>query len=159
MSLYFGTVTGFNTVLAISTEAFCRSLATPSECFPADYAQDLSYILPLLVRILQRLRGEDDIDSAYSLGKFGLFFNVAGMLYLIFAVITFNLPSVSPVTSSTMNYTSAALGACILIAAITWFTTGHKHFSGPQRGHIIGVRQSTDSTKSVEDVDVTGKVN
>lgn len=30
MSIYFGTVTGFNTVLAISTEAFCKRFHPPS---------------------------------------------------------------------------------------------------------------------------------
>jgi len=31
-----------------------------------------------------------------------------------------------------MNYTSAAVGIIMLIAAATWLTTGRKHFTGPQ---------------------------
>ncbi|OAP57273.1 hypothetical protein AYL99_08011 [Fonsecaea erecta] len=120
MAIYFGSVTGFNTVLGISTEGFY-----------------LSYIMPLLVRIWGRLQGREDIDSAYSLGRFGMLFNVVGILYLTFAAIVFNFPSVSPVNADNMNYTSAAVGVCGLIAAITWVTTGRTHFTGPQRGGIL----------------------
>ena len=86
MAIYFVSVTGFNTVLGISTEGFY-----------------LSYIMPLLVRIWGRLEGRDDIDSAYSLGRFGMLFNIIGILYLAFAAIVFNFPSVSPVNGTTMN--------------------------------------------------------
>lgn len=53
--------------------------------------------MPLFVRIWGRLRGQHDIDSAYSLGNFGMIFNIVGILYLAFAVITFNFPSAYPV--------------------------------------------------------------
>ncbi|KAK3070644.1 hypothetical protein LTR53_010097 [Teratosphaeriaceae sp. CCFEE 6253] len=123
MSIYFGTVTGFNTVLAISTEAFY-----------------LSYIMPLIARIWQHVAGRHDIDSAYPLGRLGLPFNIIGLIYLLFAVITFNFPSVSPVTAETMNYTSAAVGVSVLIATLTWFTTGRRHYTGPQRGGVLHSR-------------------
>lgn len=116
--------------------------------------------MPLLVRIWGRLRGEHDIDSAYSLGKFGMFFNVAGLLYLVFAIITFNFPSVSPVTADNMNYTSAAVGVSIAIAATTWFTTGRKHYTGPQRGGILGaIAGKQHVPKSAEEIGITGKVD
>jgi hypothetical protein len=124
MAIYFGSVTGFNTVLGISTEGFY-----------------LSYIMPLLVRIWGRLEGRDTIDSTYSLGRFGMLFNIVGISYLTFAAIVFNFPSVSPVNGSNMNYTSAAVGVCGLIAAVTWMTTGRTHFTGPRRGGILEGRQ------------------
>jgi hypothetical protein len=36
-----------------------------------------------------------------------------------------------------MNYTSAAVGLIMLIAIITWFTTGHRQFRGPESGGIV----------------------
>lgn len=89
--------------------------------------------MPLFVRIWGRLRGEDDIDSGYSLGRLGMAFNLVGILYLVFAIITFNFPSVSPVDADNMNYTSAAVGVSISIAAITWFTTGSGSILGRRR--------------------------
>jgi choline transport protein len=130
MAIYFGSVTGFNTVLAFSTEGFY-----------------LSYIMPLFVRVWGRLQGRHDIDSAFSLGKWGMAFNLIGMAYLAFCVVVFNFPSVSPVNSENMNYASAAVGVAALIAGITWLTTGRKHFTGPQRGGILegyGPRPSND---------------
>lgn len=35
-----------------------------------------------------------------------------------------------------MNYTSAAVGGIMLIALITWFTTGNKQFKGPESGGV-----------------------
>ena len=118
MSIYFGSVTGFGTILAISTEGFY-----------------LSYILPLAVRLWGRLtgKGPEFIEGSYKL-RFGLILNVIGILYLAFACITFNFPSVHPITASNMNYTCAAVAVSVLIAAVTWFTTGKKRFSGPQAG-------------------------
>lgn len=114
--------------------------------------------MPLLVRIWGRLHGEDDIDSAYSLGKFGMLFNVAGLLYLVFAVITFNFPSVSPVSAANMNYTCAAVGVSVLIAALTWFTTGRKQYTGPQRGGVLAAREGQKSIpRSVEELAVDMK--
>jgi len=45
--------------------------------------------------------------------------NFVGLTYLLFECITFNFPSVYPINSENMNYTSEAVGAFKLIAAIT----------------------------------------
>lgn len=117
--------------------------------------------MPLFVRIWGRLRGEHDIDSAYSLGKFGMLFNIVGILYLLFAIVTFNFPSVAPVKADNFNYTSAACGVAILIAAVTWFTTGKKNYTGPQRGGILQVLDGSDGSghkaKSLDQDDIVGK--
>lgn len=43
-----------------------------------------------------------------------------------------------------MNYTSAATGVIMLIAAVTWITSARKQFSGPEI-HIQGVLDESDS--------------
>ena len=48
--------------------------------------------------------------------------------------MTFNLPTISPVDSQNMNYTSAAVGVVAAISAVTWCTTGRKAFTGPRIG-------------------------
>ncbi|KAK3080538.1 hypothetical protein LTS18_000446 [Coniosporium uncinatum] len=116
-SIYLGTVAGFLTIISIATEGFY-----------------VSYAIPLFARLLSRLTSSKDVSlpGPYSLGKFGLLLNLVGFLYLTFAVITFNLPTANPVDSENMNYTSAAVGVIMVIAAVTWLTTGYKHFTGPQ---------------------------
>ena len=61
-------------------------------------------------------------------------FNVIGFVFLLFTSITFNFPTLNPVTKDDMNYTSAAIGVIGFISAVTWITTGRKHFTGPQTG-------------------------
>lgn len=36
-----------------------------------------------------------------------------------------------------MNYTCAAVGAALLISAVTWFTTGKKNYTGPLAARVI----------------------
>lgn len=94
--------------------------------------------MPLAVRLWGRWTGNgpDFIAGSYKL-KFGVWLNILGLLYLAFASVTFNFPSVHPVNASNMNYTSAAVGVSVLIAAVTWFTTGSKNFTGPQAGTML----------------------
>lgn len=65
-----------------------------------------------------------------------------GLTYLLFACITFNFPSVYPVTSENMNYTSAAIGVIMFIALVTWV---RKYFSGPE---VEGVRDLVEGRGS-----------
>lgn len=69
--------------------------------------------------------------------------NAIGLVFLLFASITFNFPSTYPVNQESMNYTSAAIGVIALLSIITWITTGKKNFTGPGAvsflsGHATG---------------------
>ncbi|KAJ6093589.1 hypothetical protein N7486_008878 [Penicillium sp. IBT 16267x] len=116
-AIYFGTVTGFNTVVSIATTGFY-----------------VSYGLVLLARLLGYMFGHytSTFTGPYSLpSSVSIAFNAIGLLFLLFGSITFNFPSEAPVTSSSMNYTSAAIGLVTLLSVVTWITTATKHFSGP----------------------------
>ncbi|KAL7770638.1 hypothetical protein CFE70_000576 [Pyrenophora teres f. teres 0-1] len=126
-SIYFGTTTGFNTVVAIATQGFY-----------------LSYLMPLLSRILAHFSGNKTrLEGPYSLGRWGIVLNSIGFLYLTFICVVSNLPSVTPVTSENMNYTSAATGVVMLISLIFWIMSGRKKFTGPADGDLLGVRRHT----------------
>jgi choline transport protein len=117
-SIYFGTFTGFSTVISIAAEGFY-----------------LSYAMPLLARILPRMTGHAKVlNGPYTLGKYGFYMNVAGFIFLLFAAITFNFPTLSPVDSENMNYCSAAIGIIALVSATTWIVDGRKNFTGPDTG-------------------------
>jgi choline transport protein len=135
-SIYFGTVTGFNTVIAIATEGFY-----------------LSYAMPLLVRIIGYFSGTHrQLTGPWAMKPtVSLVVNFVGLLYLTFACITFNFPSISPVTSENMNYTSAAIGVIMFIAALTWFTTARKRFSGPEVEGIVELVQGVEGGGSASE--------
>ncbi|KAG8531391.1 uncharacterized protein KY384_003020 [Bacidia gigantensis] len=115
-AIYFGTLTGFNTVIAIATEAFY-----------------LSYAMPILARILAFVTGRvQHLPGPYSLGRYSIATNLVGLIFLTFCAVTFNFPTLAPVEKDNMNYTSAALGVIGLISLVNWITTGRKKFKGPQ---------------------------
>ncbi|MCJ1455526.1 hypothetical protein MMC28_005881 [Mycoblastus sanguinarius] len=122
-SIYFGTLTGFNTVISIATEGFY-----------------LSYAMPLLSRILSWFTGDaKNLTGPYNLGRYSIIMNAVGLVFLVFTSITFNFPTLAPVDSGNMNYTSAAIGIIGLISIVTWVTTGRKAFTGPQIGGEVPV--------------------
>ncbi|KAL8711953.1 MAG: hypothetical protein Q9220_003649 [cf. Caloplaca sp. 1 TL-2023] len=127
-SIYFGTLTGFNTVISIATEGFY-----------------LSYAMPLLTRIIAYFTNHMRvIPGPYTLGRASIWLNILGLLFLVFTSITFNFPTLNPVDEENMNYTSAAIGVIGLISIVTWITTGRKNFTGPQ----IMVHGEVDGRKS-----------
>lgn len=135
-SIYFGTVTGFNTVIAIATEGFY-----------------LSYAMPLLVRLISYFSGSHrQLTGPWAMKPMvSVAVNFIGLTYLLFACITFNFPSVYPVNSENMNYTSSAVGVIMFIAAVTWFMTARKHFSGPEVEGVIDLvegRRRSDSEEA-----------
>lgn len=121
-SIYFGTVTGFNTVIAIATEGFY-----------------LSYAMPLLVRLISYFNGtHTQLTGPWAMKPLvSLAVNFTGLIFLLFASISFNFPSISPVNSENMNYTSAAIGVIMFIALVTWFSSARNSFSGPEAGNVI----------------------
>ncbi|KAF2853998.1 GABA permease [Plenodomus tracheiphilus IPT5] len=122
-SIYFGTTTGFNTIIAIATQGFY-----------------LSYLMPLLSRILAHFSGKKTrLEGPYSLGRWGIVLNIIGFLYLAFVCVVANLPSVTPVDSENMNYTSAATGIVMLVSLIFWIVSGRKKFTGPDDGNLLDV--------------------
>ena len=127
-SIYFGSYTGFATVIAIATQGFY-----------------VSYAIPLFARILARFTGHARmLTGPYSLGKYGIWMNVIGFLFLTFASITFNFPTVDPVEKDNMNYTSAAVGIIGLVSLLTWVFDGRKNFTGPETGIMLNDREAGD---------------
>ncbi|KAG9522252.1 putative GABA permease, partial [Aureobasidium melanogenum] len=111
-SIYFGTVTGFNTVVSIATEGFY-----------------ISYAMPICAKLLSTAMGQAvKLDGLWDLGQWSVPVNLVGAIYLLFTSITFNFPTENPVDSENMNYTSAAIGLMLLLAAITWMTTGRRRY-------------------------------
>ena len=93
--------------------------------------------MPLLVRIIAYFTNYAKvIPGPYSLGKWSVWLNIIGLVFLIFTSITFNFPTLKPVNEADMNYTSAAIGVIGLISIVTWMTTGRKSFTGPQLGGV-----------------------
>ena len=127
-SIYFGSYTGFATVIAIASQGFY-----------------VSYAIPLFARLLARFTGHARVlPGPYSLGRYGVWLNLVGFLFLAFASITFNFPGISPVEKDNMNYTSAAVGIIGLVSLITWIFDGRKNFTGPATGIMVNAIEAEE---------------
>ncbi|KAJ5210949.1 Amino acid/polyamine transporter I [Penicillium cf. griseofulvum] len=138
-AIYFGTETGFATVISIATTGFY-----------------VSYSLVLFSRLLGYFfRSQSpSFDGPYSLPlPVSLGFSAIGLLFLLFASVTFNFPSDAPVTSESMNYTSAAIGMLTLLSLVTWFTTATNRFAGPSdiRRLVVEGVESLPALQAMDD--------
>ncbi|KAA8647774.1 hypothetical protein EYZ11_000187 [Aspergillus tanneri] len=132
----FGTTTGFETVIAIATEGFY-----------------LSYAIALSSRLLGYITGhKTTMKGPFALPQsISLTLNVLGLLFLLFAAITFNFPTTYPVSHDSMNYTSAAIGVVALIALVTWVTTGRRRFTGPAAMSVLHGQEGSEQVIAVEE--------
>jgi choline transport protein len=96
--------------------------------------------MPLLSRIVAHFSGKKTrLEGPYSLGRWGIVLNMIGFVYLAFVAVVANFPSVTPVDSENMNYTSAATGVIMLVSLVFWVITGRKKFTGPDDGALLEV--------------------
>jgi len=59
--------------------------------------------MPLFAHVVSRLSGRvTTLDGPWSLGRWSLPVNTIGLVYLVFAAITFNFPTLKPVDSENM---------------------------------------------------------
>lgn len=105
MAIYFGSSTAFLTILAIGTVGLYFS-----------YAMSIAAIL------YARTQGTF-VPGPYQLSKpLALVCNIAGLVFLVFEMVWFFVPTRYPVTGGNMNYVVVAAGVVALIGVIFWET-------------------------------------
>lgn len=90
-------------------------------------ALDWSYCIPIFCKLLF---GQFE-PGPWNLGRFSSAVNAYACLWTLFVTIIFILPTVRPVAGETMNYAIAFLGAILIFAAIFWYISGRRYYTGP----------------------------
>ncbi|KII91586.1 hypothetical protein PLICRDRAFT_513514 [Plicaturopsis crispa FD-325 SS-3] len=113
---YIGSTIAFNAILS-----------------SAAIAVMLSYLQPIIIRVFW----PDSLPEKgpFDLGRWSWPINFASFAFTVFVCILFILPTAYPVDSLNMNYAICAVGALVLIVAITWVLWGRFHFEGPVKTH------------------------
>jgi amino acid transporter len=110
--IYLGSSAAFNAFTGVAT--ICLSA---------------SYALPIFILLL---RGRYLLDNApFHLGKFGYVINIITILWILLAIVLFMMPTVIPVTPSTMNYASVLFVFFAGVSVLWYAVAGRKHFTGP----------------------------
>ncbi|KAL8673933.1 MAG: hypothetical protein Q9168_001680 [Polycauliona sp. 1 TL-2023] len=90
-------------------------------------ALDWSYCVPIVCKMLF---GQFEAGP-WHMGKWSWWVNAYAVAWTLFASIIYLLPTVRPVSLSTMNYAVAFLAAILVCSAIFWYTAGRKYYTGP----------------------------
>lgn len=92
----------------------------------------ISYLIPI-VCMLYTKRVEGLPKHYFDLGRLpGNILLVISGIWSIFISVWLLLPLTMPVSSSTMNYTSAVCGGLVLISTVYWFVSGRRGYTIPK---------------------------
>jgi amino acid permease (GABA permease) len=89
----------------------------------------VAYVIPVFLRVLKGDRFE---RGPWHLGRWGRPIGIVASLWVVFIFVLFMLPTVSPISVGTFNYTPIAFLVVLGGAAIWWFVSARKWFTGPR---------------------------
>jgi amino acid permease (GABA permease) len=89
----------------------------------------IAYVLPTFLRLRQ---GDAFQRGPWHLGRWSRLIGTVAVLWVVFITVLFMLPTVSPVTAKTFNYTPIAVLAVLGFAGIWWLVSARKWFTGPK---------------------------
>lgn len=97
----------------------------------------ISYLIPIALLAIKRVRKEHIDFGPWKLGRFGLWINLYALAFGIFIVIWLPFPAAPEVTASSMNYAGPVFLGLLLIALGDWFIRGRKHYAGPTQEKVL----------------------
>jgi amino acid transporter len=97
----------------------------------------IGYVLPVLARLLP---GARPAAGPWTLGRWSRPIGIVAVLWVAFISVLFLLPTSSPVTGSTFNYTSVAVLVVLLFAGGWWVLGARRSFGGPPAIEPTGER-------------------
>lgn len=109
-----GSSIAFNAIISLTTSAYLSS-----------------YLLPITLMIIKRLRGEKIKFGPWTLGRWGLPVNIVAACYTFITVIFAFFPPLVPIDAVSMNYACVVYGGVILLGIVYYFAWGHRSYMGP----------------------------
>ncbi len=89
----------------------------------------IAYVLPTFLRLRQ---GASFRRGPWHLGRWSAPIGIIAVTWVVFITILFMLPTASPITFKTFNYTVFAVVAVLGFAGIWWLVSAHNWFTGPR---------------------------
>ncbi|RMD40943.1 hypothetical protein DV735_g4217, partial [Chaetothyriales sp. CBS 134920] len=90
-----------------------------------------TYMMPIIMLVIRRLRGEYIAFGPWRLRKWGLPINIFSLCYSVFISIFMFFPAFIPVTPLNMNWSVVVFFGIVLLAMLCWFIYGRRTFRGP----------------------------
>ena len=89
----------------------------------------IAYVVPTFLRLRQ---GDAFEPGPWQLGRWSRPIGIVSVLWVAFITVLFMLPTTSPVTRNTFNYTPIAVLAVLGFAGIWWLVSAKNWFTGPK---------------------------
>ncbi|KAK5741645.1 hypothetical protein LTR17_003851 [Elasticomyces elasticus] len=138
----YGKDAAAQTYLQLLTEARSLALLFCIGLGVSTLALYVSYLIPITLLVLKRLRGEKVAFGPFSVGKFGLWIKIYALVLGVFIVIFLPFPVATPVDATTMNYAGPVFLGLVILAPIDWVLRGRHYYTGPTREENVGLEQT-----------------
>jgi amino acid transporter len=89
----------------------------------------VAYVIPVFLRVLKGKRFQ---PGPWNLGKWGVPIGIVASVWVVIIFVLFMLPATSPISWKTFNYTPIAFAVVLGGAALWWWLSAHKWFTGPK---------------------------
>ena len=91
----------------------------------------ISYLIPITLILLKRLRKENINFGPWSLGRWGMAVNLYAIVFGVFVCIFVPFPPIIPVTAENMNFCAPVFLGLIVLLGIDWTFRGKIAYTGP----------------------------
>jgi amino acid transporter len=106
----------------------------------------IAYVAPVFLR----RRDETFQRGPWHLGRWSALVGWTAIVWVIIICVLFVLPTASPITASTFNYTIVAVLIVVGAAAIWWFASAKNWFTGPRQNLIDKAAQGEQTMPTAE---------
>ncbi|GAA5166189.1 amino acid permease [Amycolatopsis dongchuanensis] len=89
----------------------------------------VAYVIPVFLRVR---KGDAFERGPWHLGRWGRLVGIVASVWVALIFVLFMLPQASPITVRTFNYTPVAFVVVLGGAAVWWFASARKWFTGPK---------------------------
>jgi choline transport protein len=91
----------------------------------------ISYLVPIFLVLLKRLRKEPLQFGPWTLGRWGMAVNLYAIVFGVFVCIFVPFPPMVPVTAENMNYCAPVFLGLIVLLGFDWVFRGRRSYTGP----------------------------
>lgn len=90
-----------------------------------------SYMIPIILLVLKRVKGEEIPFGPWRMGPLGIFVNLASIGFLAISIVFGFFPPSLPVTPANMNWSIVVFGGELLIGLVYYAVRGRVVYTGP----------------------------
>lgn len=90
-----------------------------------------SYLIPIILIMIKKIRGEHINYGAWRMGKLGVAVNAFSAVFLVISVFFSFFPPETPVTAVSMNWSIAVFGGFVILGFVWYGIWGRRGYHGP----------------------------